>query len=135
MRCCDRAGNGQPDAIAAGFGIARTVGAVEPVEQVLQLLLTDRLDGVEHRKVPCPALLFQHHADLAARIRILDRVVQQDGDQLADHFLVPVQREHGLDMADEFPVVLYRKRLKGADLLLHHVGQGEVQHLLRAPRR
>ena len=68
MRRDHCAGDGKPDAIAADLGIARAVSAVKAVKQVAQFLLADRLHGVEHRKMHCFALPFEHYTDLAAVI-------------------------------------------------------------------
>ena len=89
----DAAGQGEADAEAAGA--ARLVGAVEPVKELPQLLRLQRLagvDGAEHERAAVPV---QEEGDGRLRQGVLDRVVQQDGAELADGVFIAAEGKSG----------------------------------------
>ena len=88
-------GDGQPQTVAAGLGVAGGIGAVKPVEQKGSLLFGDGSAGIAHREHQIIFLPFQAAPGPCAGQSILEGVVQQDGQQLVHRLGVPAMDNSG----------------------------------------
>ena len=129
MRIDDRLGDRKSEPEPAGFGIARGVGAIEPVEQPVVVSLFEIRRGVGHGKQDLSAGFFQRQRDAAALRRILHGVVQQDRNELADRFFVAVQGKHRLNVRGKRLVLRQSNRLERLRRIRNDIGQREVQQL------
>ena len=80
--------NGQPYAISPLAGVSRGIPPVKPVKHILQQFLAQHFRRVLHRQAQVFALSGQTQGDLPALRRIFQRVVQKDGHQLHQAFLL-----------------------------------------------
>ena len=79
----DGLGNGQANSVASGSGISGGIGAVEPLKQDVRISLRQRKAGsVDYRQLQLPGMLLQGQLDTAAFRGILQRIIQQNADEL-----------------------------------------------------
>ena len=122
--------NGQPYAISPLAGVSRGIPPVKPVKHILQQFLAQHFRRVLHRQAQVFALSGQTQGDLPALRRIFQCVVQKDGHQLHQAFLLAHQGEHRLNIHGQRLVLALGHRLERLGGLGHQFGEGQRQKLL-----
>ena len=124
----DGCGNGEPQSIASGLGIAGAVGAVEPVKQMGKVLPFHHRTGIVHREVQVFPLTPQLQRNGAAGFGVFQGVVQQNGEKLPQGFFIALVGEHRLDPAGEGLFLGTGQGLEGAHHLLCQIRDGEFDY-------
>ncbi|CAN4018575.1 SMI1/KNR4 family protein, partial [Dysosmobacter welbionis] len=120
-------GDGQPQA-EAGLLPPGGVRPVESLEQAAQLVRWDGIAGVGYQQTGLPVCAPQGQADGTPRLPILDGVVQQDADQLAQFVGVAGDGHVGGDVALQGLSRLKGHRLKGQYAVRGQVGERDLPH-------
>ncbi|CAN4006103.1 Stage 0 sporulation A-like protein, partial [Dysosmobacter welbionis] len=126
-------GDGQPQA-EAGLLSPGGVRPVESLEQAAQLVRWDGIAGVGYQQTGLPVCAPQGQADGTPRLPILDGVVQQDADQLAQFVGVAGDGHVGGDVALQGLSRLKGHRLKGQYAVRGQVGERDLPHHRRGNR-
>ena len=139
----DVLGDGQPQTVAAPLGVGG-VGAVEPLEDVFQILLGNFRPRIGHRQAAPAAGAGKGDGDVPRRFRVLPGIVQENVRRLPQVLLAAPEGDARLDIRCQGQACLEEHRLEGenriADQLaeihlgedqisLAAVGPGQVQHL------
>ena len=88
-----RLGDGESDAVPAGFTVPGTIRPVESVEKVGDGFLLNLIHGIAHREENVFALTVEAEPDIPGIRRILECVVQEDAHQLAEGAFVAPQEQ------------------------------------------
>lgn len=125
VRFHDGLSDREADAVAAAFPGAGGIRPVEAVEQPVQVPLRLNRHAVSGLQPYPPAIGGEPDPYPAPVLRILDRVVSQNGDQFPDGRFVPVEREAGLDVQLVTDPSGFRQGPEGLRRLPRRVAEGK----------
>ncbi len=118
-------------AVTAGLGAARAVLPRKALEQTVGVSFLDPESAVPDDEPGVSTCPLQHGRNRAAGRGILHGVIQKNGNQLADGFLIPGHLQAGRSGQLKILPLRARDRLKGPGCFFHQLRQGKVLHLLR----
>lgn len=88
MLLSDPLGDWQPEPCPTWVAAARGIGAVEPLEDVWQVIRRDTHSAITNQKLHGVVSAPQSHCDAATRRRVLERVVHEDQEELLQAIFV-----------------------------------------------